>query len=440
MSEAPALLAPADVFAFVLADLALILVVARLVGFLFVAIGQPRVVGEIIAGILIGPTVLGGHLGTLTEPGEGLVGAVYPAQAFAFLSLIGQVGLVLFMFLVGLELDQRLLKGRGTQIVAVALAVVAVPIAFGFLLAPLLTGELWRPAGVDSLTFALFLGAGLSVTAFPVMARILQEQGLDRSTLGAVGLGSAALVTVLMFFAIAAASVVAAGGGAVGEIGLKIGLTLVLVAVLVVVGRPVSGYLTRRYRVGQPVTAVIGALLPLALIVGLASDRIGISALVGGFLFGLVVPARPGMAEAISARLQDAIVLFFLPVFLAVSGLRTDLRQLSVDAAVGLVLFLVLMVVGKWAVGYVTGRLVGLTSDEAHVLGVLLNCRGLLILVVALIGQQLGVVTPAVQAVFVLGAIITTVMTGPLVKLFMGRLGAEAAPGRESTGVAAIAG
>ncbi|MEO6578677.1 MAG: cation:proton antiporter [Candidatus Limnocylindria bacterium] len=436
----PALLSPADALAFVLADLALILIVARLVGYLFVVVGQPRVVGEIVAGILIGPTVLGGSLGALGEAGEGLVGALYPAQSFAFLNLIGQVGLVLFMFLVGLELDQRLLKERGRQIVAVGLSVVVVPVAFGFLLAPLLTGETWRSPGTDTVTFALFLGAGLSVTAFPVMARILQEKGLDRTTLGAIGLGSAALVTVLMFFAIAAASAVASGDGAVGDIALKVGLTIGLVLVLLFVGRPLTALLTRNYRVGQPVTPVIGALLPLVLVVALAADRIGISALVGGFLFGLIVPARPGMAEAVTGRLQDAIVLFFLPVFLAVSGIRTDLRQFAPEAVVGLVLFLGLMVVGKWGVGYVTARLVGLSSDEAHVLGVLLNCRGLLILVVALIGQQLGVVTPALQGVFVLGAIVTTVMTGPIVEVFMRRVGAQEGPRRESTGVAAIVG
>src|SRR5207249_1691605 len=152
---------------------------------------------------------------------------------------------------------------------------------------------------------------------------------------------------------------------------------------------------------------------------GLAADRIGINALVGGFLFGLAVPHRPGLSETVIERMQDSVVLFFLPIFLAVSGLRTDLKLLKPSLFGGLFLFLVLMIVGKWGVGYIAGRSVGLRSNQANILGVLLNCRGLLILVVGLIGLQLGVITPAMQAVFVVGAIVTTLMTGPLVVWFV---------------------
>lgn len=449
-----ATLLPMDTFFYVLLDLAIILVAAQVVGRLFAQFGQPRVVGEIIAGILLGPTLLGGKLGAAATPtapaveGVGLVGVLFPPPAAAFLNLTGQVGLIFYMFLVGMELDASLLKGRGRQIVLVAAAVVAVPVALGFLVGILLTGPIWVPEGVDATTFSMFVGAAISVTAFPVMARILQEKGLIATPMGATGVGAAALVTVLMFLAIAAANALARDAGIVDQVGLRIGLTLVMVGVLIFVGRPLVDRLTRDTADGPGLVTIIGLLLAGALASGLIADRIGISALVGGFLFGLVVPARLG--PAIISRLQPAVVLFFLPVFLAFSGLRTDLKLLGVDLLFGLVLVLALMIIGKWGVGYVAGRLAGFSSPEANLLGILMNCRGLLILVVALRGLELQVITPQMQAVFVVGAIVTTVMTGPLVDWAMKRLPASTSqpdpdapaplPEDAPTGVGAIAG
>jgi Kef-type K+ transport system membrane component KefB len=444
MPKPPEVLASPDVFAYVLLDLVIILVAARLVGELFVRLKQPRVVGEIIAGILIGPTILGGALASPPLPdqpaidGSGLVNDLYPLQSFSFLNLIGLVGLVLFMFLVGLELDQRLLKGKGRQITIMALAVVAVPVVLGFLAGAVLSSETWRPSGVDPTTFSLLLGAGLSVTAFPVMARILQEKGLMATPMGATGVGAAAVVTVLMFLAIAAASASASGSGVVNAIGLKLLLTVGLLAALALLVRPLTSLLTRGYEPGGPVDGILAVLIPLALATGLAADRIGINALVGGFLFGAVVPARPGLSEALIARMSDSVVLFFLPVFLAVSGLRTDLKLLTVDLVPGLLLFLALMILGKWGVGYLAARFAGLESNQSHVLGVLLNCRGLLILVVGLIGLQLAVITPAMQAVFVIGAIVTTLMTGPLVDVFLKHEVVPAEADRRTSGVAIL--
>jgi Kef-type K+ transport system membrane component KefB len=441
----PPVLPGSDVIAFVLGDLALILIAARIVGEIFVRVKQPRVVGEIIAGVLIGPTVLGGHLATPATPGHaaivgaGLVDQIYPLQSFTFLNLIGQVGLVFFMFLVGVELDARLLKGRGLQITALALSVVVVPVALGFVVAAVLGDATWKPPGVGNTTFALLMGAGLSVTAFPVMARILQEKGLMATNMGAVGVGSAAVVTVLMFLVIAAASASAKGTGLVDQVGIKFGLTIVLIAVLLLVVRPLMGLAMRGYRDNGPLTGtLLAAFLILALATGLAADRIGINGLVGGFLAGLAIPHRPGLSETVSARMEDAVVLFFLPVFLAVSGLRTDLRVLSLALVPAVLFFLGLMIVGKWGVALVVGRLVGVTTRQANTLGVLLNCRGLLILVVALIGLDLKAMTGAMQAVFVIGAIVTTLMTGPLVDYFTREEAVPEDADRRASGVAIL--
>jgi len=422
----PEVMAPVDVVAYVLAALAIILIAARIVGTVFERIGQPRVVGEIIAGILIGPTILGGAIAKAPLPGvpgvagSGLVNDLFPLPVFGFLSLIGQVALVFYMFLVGVEIDQRLLKGKGRQMLIVALAVTLVPIALGFLCGALLSGATWKPDGVSATAFSLFLGAALSVTAFPVMARILQEKQLLATPLGAVGVGSAAIVTVIMFLIIAAASATAKGSGAVSGVGTKLLLVVALVAVLVIVVRPALEYVTRSWKEdGQLPGNLLAGLLIGALVTGLATDRILGASLVGGFFFGMVVPARPGLAEAVIARMTDAVILFFLPVFLAVSGLRTDLTLINGTVLAGSALFVVLMIAGKLGVGFLAGRAVGLNPKESGTLGALMNCRGLLILVVALIGLQLGVITPQTQIVFVIGAIVTTMMTGPLVDLFL---------------------
>lgn len=438
-------LPPPDVIAYVLADLAIILVAARLVGGLFVRLGQPRVVGEIIAGILIGPTLLGGQLAAAPSPtapdgvaGVGLVNDVYPLQAFAFLNLVGQIALVLYMFLVGLELDQRLLKGRGRQISIMAVAVVAVPLGLAFATGGFFDDPSWKTEGISTTTFLLFLGAALSVTAFPVMARILQEKGLMASQMGALGVGSAAVVTVLMFLAIAAASASAEGSGVLSGVGIKFGLVLALWAGLLLLIRPAMGWIVRRWQPGQPVGSIIAITLIGALLTALATDRIIGVGLVGGFLFGTAVPASQELVETIVDRLEDAVVVFFLPVFLAVSGLRTDLKTITLELVPGLLIFLALMIVGKWGAGYLAGRAVGLRGNQANTLGVLLNCRGLLILVVGLIGLQLGVITPGMQGVFVIGAIVTTLMTGPLVDVFLRREEVSLEARRRSSGVAVI--
>ncbi len=417
----PKFIPSADVVAYVLMDIAIILIAARLVGTLFEKFGQPRIVGEIIAGILIGPTVLGGQLAKAATAkagaidGSGLVNDLFPLPAVAFLTLIGQIALVFYMFLVGLELDKRLLKGRSVQMIVMAIAATLVPVALGFVAGAVLDGPTWRPAGISATTFGLFLGAAISVTAFPVMARILQEKGLLGSQMGAIGVGSAAIVTVLMFLVIAAASASAKGSGVVDSVGLRFLLVIGLIAVLFLVVRPLMSLATKRFDAAKNLDGnLLAVMLIGALATGLATDRIFGAALVGGFLFGLAVPERDGLAPAVISRMESTVVVFLLPIFLAVSGLRTDLTLVTGTLLAAAALFLALMIAGKLGAGYLAGRAVGLKSKDALVVGVLLNCRGLLILVVGLIGLQLGTITPSMQVVFVVGAIVTTMMTGPL--------------------------
>ncbi len=409
----------ADVIAYVLADLVLILVAARALGRAAAALGQPSVVGEIAAGILIGPTLLGGHVATGATAGAGLVDQIYPPESFAFLALIGQIGLVLFMFLVGVELDRRLLRGHRRQIVLVAAVSGVAPIAIGFAAAPLFDGPTWQPTGVGDLTFSLFLAAGFAATALPVLARLLQEKGLMATPVGVTTVGVAGVVTVVAFMLVAAGTASADGGAVLWDVATRLVLAAALIVVLLAVVRPVLGWALGRIDVVQNSGSVLTALLALALTSGLVADRIGINALIGGLLFGLAVPVTGGLGDMVLSKLSAIVGLMFMPVFFAVSGLVTDLRVLSVDALPGLLLFLLLLIAGKWGAAYLAARATGHAGSEANAIGVLLSCGGVLVLVVGLIALQMAVITPQLHSAFVLSALVTLVMAGPLADRFI---------------------
>jgi hypothetical protein len=260
------------------------------------------------------------------------------------------------------------------------------------------------------------------------MARILQEKRMLATDMGAVGIGAAAVVTPLMFLVLAGAAASAKNAsGAPNEVAVKVALAVALVALLFLVVRPLfSRLILRRFDPDVPLSGDLLALLIFgALAAGLAADRIGINSLNGGFLFGACIPQVPGLAKAVIDRLSDFVVIFLIPVFLAVAGLQTDFTVLTTGAIGGIVLFLAAMIVGKWVVGTGAGMAVGLKWKEANTIGVLMNCRGLMILVVAIVAGSFGGITPQMRVTFALGAIITTLMTGPLVDLFLPRKAVE---------------
>lgn len=400
-----------DVVAAVLADLAIIVVVARIVGSLFIRLRQPRVVGEIIAGILIGPTVLG----------AGAAQLVFPAGSLTFLGLFGTLALVLFTFLVGLEVPQSLLRGQQARVGLIAVAVVAASVGAGFALAPELDAPgLWRMAGVPTAAQALLIGSGVAATALPVIARILQERGLMATSAGALAIGGAAVVTPLTFVVLGAGAAVRGGTDPLVTAGLQVVLTAALAAVLLVVVRPLLGrVLARRFAGTDLDGGMFALLLAGALLTAVATDRIGVQALPGGLLFGAAVPQLPGLARAVADRLQQVVVVVGIPVFFAVSGLQTDLRLLLPEHVVAVALFLVAVAVAKCGVGTGVARLTGLPARDAGAIGVLLSCGGLVTLVVALAARQLGLITPSMQVVFVVVAIATTLTTGPLLSRFV---------------------
>ena len=444
-------LTPDQVLGFVLLDIAIILLVARLLGRLANKVGQPTVVGEIVAGILLGPSVLGATIftwsnswsflnceqalsaqipGTAIPPegtppaAESITACLFPAQARGVLGIIGQIALVFFMFLVGLELDWKLLAGKAKSISLVAFGAVAVPIAFAFAIGPVLYIKAFVPmfdtdAAPSQTSFTLFIAGMLAVTAFPVMARILQEKNLTSSTMGSTGVAAAAVVTVLMFLTVAVAAGVATDQGP-SKLAVKFLVAGIYIAVLFLVARPALKPLGNAYeRAGTLTPLTFGIIMVFTFASAYAAHQIGINVIVGAFLAGAVLPARDGLFKDMARRLSDVTAIILLPIFLAFSGLNTDFTKLSVDYIPYILLFLLAGIVGKWAGSAVFAKMGGLSWAEGNVLGILMNCRGLLVLVVALIALNQGVITPPMQVAGVVMALVTTMMTGPLVDRFL---------------------
>jgi Kef-type K+ transport system membrane component KefB len=422
------------VLGFVLLDITLILIAAFAFGALARRLGQPTVVGHIIAGVVLGPTLLGPTLFTWGQPWNWLhcdvslaatqgvpsIGnCVFPPQARAVLGVIGQIALIFYMFLIGIELDYTMLKGKARGIGTVATGVVVIPMGLGLLVGPALynskfVGGFGTPDQPSKMAFSLMVGAMLAVTAFPVMAHILQEKGLSRSLMGSVSIASTATLSVLMFLAVAAAASVARDNGA-AEIIRTFVIAGVYVAVMFLVVKPLLRPLGRRAEELGTVSPNLFAIIFIVVFASsYAADRIGINVIPGAFIAGAVLPARDLIFAEMRTKLRDITLWVLLPVFLAFSGLNTDFTKLGKSFILGIAVFLVAGIVGKWVGGAVSARAGGLSWAEGNTIGVLMNCRGLLVLVVALIALNTGVISPALQVGAVLMALITTSMTGPL--------------------------
>jgi len=424
-----------ELASFVLFDLAIILAASHMVGLLFTRIGQPRVVGQILAGVLLGPTLLGSALwphfaapaflhcpiqpGMLISPTM----CLFPAPAREVIGQLGQLGLLLFSFLTAVQLDRSLLHDRILGIALVGPGSVLLPIAMGTALGPVLATPVFKPAAASTLGFNLFVGVMLAATALPVMVRILQERGLFRSPVGCTGIAASAVATVGLFVAASIASSVATTAGAIGA-WRALGLGAGYLGLMLLVIRPLLGRVTMRPRAGLDARGASRFVLVLVLLLvsGLAAHLTGLTVTVGGFLAGLILPAETALHCALEQRLGELTRSVLLPIFLAFSGLQTDLTAVPVAAYSGLVLLLACGMASKWGGGAVLARLSGLSWAEGNVLGILMNCPGVIVLVVALIGLQNGVITPALQAGVALAALIATAMTGPLLDASLRRL------------------
>jgi len=410
----------------------LIIVAARTVGFLARRIQQPVVVAEVVAGIMLGPSLLG-------RIAPGVAAHLFPKASLAGLSLLSQVGLVFFMFLIGLELDPKLLRGRGATSFAISAAGILVPFALGSLYALHLFASEAGPE-VPRASFVLFMGIAMSITAFPVLARILAERQLIRTNIGSMSLACSAVddVTAWCLLAFVVSFVHAKGSAAAIVTTVE---AFAFIAFMLLLVRPALAKLAARITTRENLTQnVVAVTFVLLLSSALVSERIGIHALFGAFLFGAIMPRQGDYAHALAERLEDFVVVALLPLFFAFSGLRTELGLVSGTSNWLLCLALTAVgCLGKFGGCFVAARVSGMTARDSAALGILMNTRGLMELIVLNIGLDLGVISPKIFTMMVIMALVTTFMTTPLLEWIAPRavLRAEAAERASSSGHAA---
>lgn len=398
------------IIAAVMADIAIVLLVGAVLGRLVRYLRQPPVVGEIIAGIALGPSLLGLLPGNPTAH-------LFPTEARPYLSAIANLGLLIFMFGVGWEFDKRLLNGRRSAAAAVSLSSIALAFGLGVALATVLYSHHDTVKGhhPSFTAFALFMGAAMSITAFPVLARMLTEHRLTGTRVGALALASAAIDDVLAWclLALVAAIVTAAGASShMVQIGV---LAVIYVALLALVVRPLLAYMTRKW-----VRDRVPPLYVVVLVAGLflssyATTWVGIHPIFGAFAFGFIMPREPYdvLAEGVK-RPFDGISMVLLPVFFIVTGLNVDIGALTGRTLIELVGIILVACAGKMIGASIPGKLTGMPLREAGTLGILMNTRGLTELIILNVGVGLGVLDGQMFTMMVLMALVTTALAGPL--------------------------
>jgi Kef-type K+ transport system membrane component KefB/nucleotide-binding universal stress UspA family protein len=419
-----------------LVQVALILGLSRFMGMVFARMRQPQVVGEMVAGIMLGPSVMG----ALYPSTQHML--FPPGASLDLLNILSQLGIIFFLFLVGLEFDFELVKHRGRATLLTALVSIAVPFGLGFGVGIFLSvrGQLGDAPRIPA---ALFIGAAMSVTAFPVLARILTERNLQKTKLGAAAIAAAAIndvaAWIILAFVVAIAHTAAQSNGqgkseAMRTVMLSAGFAGVMFLLVRPFLRRLRAIFDREGRLSQN---VIAALFLLILASAWSTERIGIHAMFGAFLLGVVMPKGTQFVRHVTEKLEDFTVVFLLPIFFAYTGLKTRLDLLN-DHTLWLYAGLILTTacIGKFGGATAVAKAFGATWREASALGVLMNTRGLVELVILSVGLQFGVINDKVFAMMVVMALVTTFMTTPLLHWVYPRrlLEAEIEAGPRDTG------
>jgi Kef-type K+ transport system membrane component KefB len=399
-----------DVLAHVLIALTAVLASGRLLGLLFKYVGQPPVIGEVVAGILLGPSFLGQVWPQAWD-------IVLPPAVAPYLGVIAQLGVILYMFLVGLELNLGVLRARAHATVAIAHASMVVPFLLGTALALVLYPRL-SSSDVPFTSFALFLGVATSITAIPVLARILTDRRMQQTRLGVIALGCAATgdATAWCFLAF----VVGVAQSQVGRGFVVVALTVAYIGFMLFVIRPLASRSLARLEGKRLTQGVIALVYAALLLSALTTERIGIHALFGAFLLGAIIPHDSVIARAFTRKLEDLVAVLLLPAFFAFTGMRTQIGLVSgLDQWLLCGLVLLVATMGKFGGTLVAARVTGLGWQDSAALGLLMNTRGLMELIALNIGLDLKIISPTLFAMLVLMALATTMATAPLLHLLV---------------------
>lgn len=396
--------------ALLLAQIATIIVVARAFGWVCSKIKQPVVVGEMIAGIMLGPSFLGMHFPEFSAD-------LFPRQSLGNLQFISQIGLILFMYIVGMEISLKTLKDKAYDAVVISHASIFIPFTLGVSLAYFLYQD-FAPANVPFSAFALFSGVAMSITAFPVLARIVQERGINKTKLGTIALTCAAADDVSAWCILAALIAFVKAGTFINGL-YTIALAIVYVLVMIKLVRPYLQRISERYStadtIGRPVVAIFFLVLILS---AYAAEIVGIHALFGAFMAGAIMPDDTRFRQIFIEKVQDVALVLLLPLFFVFTGLRTQIGLLN-DPLLWQItaLIIAVAVLGKFAGSALAARFVGQSWKDSLSVGALMNTRGLMELVVLNIGYDLGVISAEIFTMMVIMAIATTCMTGPALDL-----------------------
>lgn len=384
-----------------------VLLMVRLFGYLFNLIGQPGVIGEIVAGVVLGPSVLGFFF-----PEVFLF--LFPPHSLTNLELLSQVGLILFMFVIGMELDFSVLKNKINETLVISHAGILVPFFLG-ILASYWIYESYAAAQTPFLPFALFIGISMSITAFPVLARIIQERNMTKTPLGTLAIASAANDDVTAWCLLAVVIAISKAGSFASAL-YSVGLTAVYIIIMFLVVRPFLKKVGEVYANREAINKTFVAFILLILIISSClTEIIGIHALFGAFMAGVVMPSNLGFRKVMMEKVEDISLVFFLPLFFAFTGLRTEIGLInSLELWLVCLLLVTVAIAGKLGGCAIAARLVGESWKDSLTVGTLMNTRGLMELVALNIGYEMGVLPPSIFVILVIMALVTTFMTTPL--------------------------
>ena len=392
-------------------QLIVILLASRVFGGFARRLGQPPVIGEIAAGVLLGPSLLGWVMPDASA-------FLFPSASMATLQLLSQIGVLLFMFVVGVELEPSYLRGKAQAAVAVSHFSIIIPFTLGVSLSLALYTR-YAPPGVPFHAFALFCGIAMSITAFPVLARILEERHLTHTPLGTTAITCAAVDDVTAWSLLAFVVAITTAGGAVEMLLAMVALSVMFVLLMIFVGRPILQRVLNPDKVGDTFSKErMAIVLAVMLSSALVTEIIGIHALFGAFVAGAIMPAGGTFRTVLRDRLESVSSVFLLPLFFAYTGLRTQIGLLDNVVSWAICLGIIAVATaGKLGGTVIAARWTGLPWRDSVALGALMNTRGLMELVALNVGYDLGILTPEIFAMMVLMALVTTAMTGPLLSL-----------------------